>query len=58
MLLVALMGLGREPDRRKSHEAGFDGHLVKPVDYAEVERLVVDGTTGLAQPPGLPTARS
>ena len=30
--LVALSGYGRAEDRRKSWEAGFDTHLVKPVD--------------------------
>lgn len=30
--LVALTGYGQEADRRRSKEAGFDGHLVKPVD--------------------------
>jgi signal transduction histidine kinase len=32
MVLVALTGWGQEEDRRKSKEAGFDLHLVKPVD--------------------------
>ncbi|MBA3596924.1 MAG: PAS domain S-box protein [Methylibium sp.] len=32
ILVLALTGWGQEEDRRKSHEAGFDGHLVKPVD--------------------------
>ncbi len=31
-LLVALTGWGQETDRQKSREAGFDRHLVKPVD--------------------------
>ncbi|HEX8200363.1 MAG TPA: PAS domain S-box protein, partial [Isosphaeraceae bacterium] len=31
-LLVALTGWGQEEDRRRSHAAGFDLHLVKPVD--------------------------
>lgn len=31
-LLVALSGYGEEGDRRRSSEAGFDRHLVKPVD--------------------------
>ncbi len=31
--LIALTGWGQEEDRRKSHEAGFDGHLVKPVEF-------------------------
>jgi len=30
--LVALSGYGQEADRKKSREAGFDRHLVKPVD--------------------------
>lgn len=32
MVLVALTGRGDDSDRRKTHDAGFDGHLVKPVD--------------------------
>jgi CheY-like chemotaxis protein len=32
VLLVALTGYGQEEDRRRSREAGFDHHLVKPVD--------------------------
>ena len=30
--LVALTGYGQDADRRRSHEAGFAAHLVKPVD--------------------------
>ncbi|HET7098438.1 MAG TPA: PAS domain S-box protein [Casimicrobiaceae bacterium] len=32
--LIALTGWGQEEDRRTSNAAGFDGHLVKPVEYA------------------------
>ena len=32
MRLIALTGYGQEADRRKTQEAGFDTHLVKPVD--------------------------
>jgi PAS domain S-box-containing protein len=39
VLLVALTGWGQEEDRRRSKEAGFDHHLVKPVDPAELQRL-------------------
>jgi len=42
ILIVALTGWGQDEDRRKSKEAGFDGHLVKPVDYAELEKLLAD----------------
>jgi CheY-like chemotaxis protein len=34
MILIALTGWGQEEDRRKSKEAGFDDHLVKPVEFA------------------------
>jgi CheY-like chemotaxis protein len=29
---VAVTGWGQDSDRTRSHEAGFDHHLVKPVD--------------------------
>jgi DNA-binding response OmpR family regulator len=32
MTIVALTGWGQEEDRRRSSEAGFDRHMVKPVD--------------------------
>ena len=35
--LIALTGYGQESDRRRGREAGFDEHLVKPVDIAAVE---------------------
>jgi CheY-like chemotaxis protein len=38
--VIALTGWGQEQDRRKSAEAGFDGHLVKPVDPATLSELV------------------
>lgn len=34
IVLVALTGWGHEEDRQKSRQAGFNAHLVKPVDYA------------------------
>jgi PAS domain S-box-containing protein len=39
-LLIALTGYGQEEDRRRSFEAGFDHHLVKPVDLATLEGLL------------------
>jgi DNA-binding response OmpR family regulator len=32
LVIVALTGWGQESDRHRSREAGFDAHLVKPVD--------------------------
>lgn len=40
MFLVALTGYGQEEDRRRSEEAGFDLHLTKPVDPAQLRRLL------------------
>jgi CheY-like chemotaxis protein len=39
-LLVAVTGLGREEDRKRTAEAGFDHHLVKPIDHALLESLL------------------
>ncbi|MBI3184429.1 MAG: response regulator [Myxococcales bacterium] len=38
--LVALTGYGQDADRRRSKEAGFDLHLVKPVDIETLERTL------------------
>jgi CheY-like chemotaxis protein len=40
VVLVALTGWGQEEDRRRSCEAGFDHHLVKPVEPNTVEKLL------------------
>jgi two-component system CheB/CheR fusion protein len=39
-LIVAVSGYGSDGDRRKSEEAGFDRHLVKPVHRVTVEELI------------------
>jgi len=41
-LLVALTGWGQDEDRRRSEEAGFDAHLVKPVDEAALSKLLTE----------------
>jgi signal transduction histidine kinase/DNA-binding response OmpR family regulator len=38
-LLVAVTGYGRDEDRRRSLDAGFDHHLVKPVDVEALREL-------------------
>jgi CheY-like chemotaxis protein len=40
ILLVALTGYGQEEDRRRSQEAGFNAHLVKPLDLEELRELL------------------
>ncbi len=39
--LVALTGWGQEQDQRRSREAGFDHHLIKPVDLDLLETILV-----------------
>ena len=38
--IVAMTGWGREQDRARTVAAGFDAHLVKPVDLATLSRLL------------------
>jgi len=38
--LIALTGYGQDSDRQRSKEAGFDHHLVKPVDPQKLEELL------------------
>jgi len=38
--LVAISGWGQDSDREKSKSAGFDAHLVKPVDFATLEQML------------------
>jgi two-component system CheB/CheR fusion protein len=38
--LVALTGYGSEADRRRSTDAGFDAHLVKPVEFDALRRVL------------------
>jgi DNA-binding response OmpR family regulator len=45
-LLIAVTGWGQDEDRMRSKAAGFDHHLVKPVDPAELVGLIC------APPPG------
>jgi signal transduction histidine kinase/ActR/RegA family two-component response regulator len=42
MKIVALTGWGQESDRRQSREAGFDAHLVKPVEHAVLVKTLDD----------------
>ena len=40
IVMVALTGWGQEDDRRKSQQAGFDHHMVKPLDYNDLMKLL------------------
>jgi CheY-like chemotaxis protein len=43
-LLVAMTGYGQDEDRRRSMEAGFDQHLVKPVELEALQRVLRHAT--------------
>jgi len=38
--LIAVTGWGQPDDRLRARTAGFDRHLIKPIDPAEVDRLL------------------
>lgn len=42
IVIIALTGWGQEEDRRKSDEVGFNGHLVKPVDFENLLSLLAE----------------
>jgi PAS domain S-box-containing protein len=39
-VLVAMTGYGQESDRQRSHDAGFDFHLVKPTDFGKLQEIL------------------
>jgi signal transduction histidine kinase/CheY-like chemotaxis protein len=40
VVLIAVTGYGQEEDKRRAHEAGFNHHLTKPVDGADLDNLL------------------
>jgi CheY-like chemotaxis protein len=40
MVLIALTGWGQEQDRERTREAGFNAHLLKPVDHDSLMKLL------------------
>jgi CheY-like chemotaxis protein len=53
-LIVAVTGYGAQEDKKRTAEAGFDAHLVKPTDIGIVEELVASraGAGASAAPQG------
>jgi CheY-like chemotaxis protein/two-component sensor histidine kinase len=54
-LIVALTGYGQDEDRRRTREAGFDRHLVKPVNLNTLEELLASAES--VRPRAAPPAR-
>ncbi len=44
--IIALSGYGQPQDRKRSQEAGFDLHLVKPVDFNEITAVLAGQPAG------------
>ncbi len=40
IVLIALTGMGEEADRQRALDAGFNDHIVKPVAYADLDRIL------------------
>jgi CheY-like chemotaxis protein len=51
MVLVAQTGWGQEEDRRRTQAAGFDCHLVKPINHADLTEMLarISGKCGTFQ---------
>ena len=50
--LVALTGYGQDKDRQRSRNAGFDAHLIKPVDLDALSQFIAHGSPPATTPPG------
>ncbi len=46
MFLVALTGWGQEEDRQRARECGFNAHLTKPADPADLHRVIARAGNG------------
>ena len=38
--LIAMTGYGSDEDRQRTEQAGFDHHIVKPIEPAELNKLL------------------
>ncbi len=43
IFLIALTGWGQDDDRRRTEEAGFNGHMVKPVNPGDLMKMLAQG---------------
>jgi PAS domain S-box-containing protein len=42
IFIIAVTGWGQEDDRRRAQEAGFDQHMIKPVDFTALEKQLAE----------------
>jgi CheY-like chemotaxis protein len=50
IVLVAMTGYGQKADRQHSQRAGFDHHLVKPVDFGKLRQILAAVSKKAIQP--------
>ena len=50
LILIAQTGWGQDEDRRRTREAGFDYHLVKPIHQGELMKLLAEAGLKKLQP--------
>ena len=50
LLLIAMTGHGRDEDRKAAYVAGFEAHLVKPLDLEELQALMSEGRASHTPP--------
>jgi PAS domain S-box-containing protein len=50
IFIIAQTGWGQEEDRQRTHDAGFDLHMVKPVDPMKLKNLLTDLAHGAKRP--------
>ena len=46
VLLIAQTGWGQDQDRQRTKDAGFDGHLTKPIDHHRLAKILTDLSVG------------
>jgi CheY-like chemotaxis protein len=47
-VLVAVTGWGQQKDRQQAFDAGFEGHLVKPVGFEQIGAILAGSREGFA----------
>jgi len=58
LMLFALTGWGQPEDKLRAREAGFDAHVIKPLDFSSVEELIASARRDNAIPDPGPTFRT
>ena len=46
---IAITGLGQDEDLRRTQEAGFEMHLVKPVNFADLKEAIIRMSANVSQ---------